>query len=380
MDRPAPNRGRRVRLAVLIVVALALLGPSRPLVLTALYDTGSSHASVDPIRRIEGSDGLGRWTVQVDLTNEVTAPSYRASSFEPVSTSKRHALIVGINKARGGRPLPGSLTDAENLREALLMYGFKSKNITMLREGEATRAGILAGLGSLAQRTPASGVAVFAVATHTRRHGGQNELLTADGLRISANELGSHLGRVRSPLWSAFPTCYAAGYAVPGIVGKDRIATFASSAREVSYQLGEAGSFLIHTMVRRGMIDRNAPASVEDAFRFAKQTLEKESPKHVPVISDGLRGDLVLGELPGDPIVEEEPDVDRRSGWSYEAYAERRDTYAVAPDDDSEPEDGTYAQDGRYAEEDPSSSPPPDSRSSTGGVGVCGTYSARCGR
>ena len=81
----------------------------------------------------------------------------------------------------------------------------------MLVETSATRAAIRDELSSLASRTPSNGIAVFAVATHTRRYGGQNELLTADGLRISAGELASRLGAVRSRMWVALPTCYSGG-------------------------------------------------------------------------------------------------------------------------------------------------------------------------
>lgn len=341
---------------VLIAAALTVLVPGRPFVLTAMTDASPAAVSSTSDRRDAARAGLGTWTVSVDLADEVPKP-FDVPDAEPPSTSKRHALIVGINKARGGDPLPGSVTDAKNLRDALLMYGFKDENIRMLVESSATREAIRSELTSLAARTPVNGIAVFAVATHTRRYGGQNELLTADGLRISAGELASRLGAVRSRMWIALPTCYSAGYALPGIVGRDRIATFASPADRPSYQLGEAGSFLILNMVRKAMLEQQAPRSVEEAFHWAKNELERSSPENVPSMSDGIRGELVLGRI-------DAAEDERVSGVRDSAQPETR----AAPD---EPDHRATVRDDAEASE-------PSRGSSSGGVGVCGTYRARC--
>ena len=346
---------------VLVAFALAVFGPGRPFVLTAL--TGHPSAVVSPVSdrdRAPIAGTVGTWSVSVDLADEVSQP-FRAPDVEPPSTSKRHALIVGINNARGGRPLPGSLTDAKNMRKALLMYGFSDENIRVLVESSATREAIRRELTSLAARTPSNGIAVFAVATHTRRYGGQNELLTADGLRISASELASRLGAVRSRMWIALPTCYSAGYALPGIVGRDRIATFASSADRPSYQLGEAGSFLILNMVRRAMLERQAPRSVEHAFHWAKNELERNSPENVPSMSDGIAGEFVLGQMDaGDPGAVEGARFSAQPESQPPPYEpERQQTARAAPEEGAEASEPASGRSGRS-------------------VGVCGSYRARC--
>lgn len=365
MQRQRRQRRRRIALAA---IALALLGPGRPIVLTALNDA-AKNGSVAVSERVPSAaaDGPGTWTVEIDLVDETSQPPHDASGFAYVpSASKRHALIVGIDHARGGKPLPGSVTDAKNVRDALLMYGFRNSNIDMLLEQEASRNGIRAGLERLAKRTPSNGTAVFAIATHSRRIGGRNELLTADGLRISSYELASALGKVRGQMWVALPTCYSAGYALPGIVGKNRLAVFASSADEEAYQLGGAGSFLIMTMVGEAMLERRAPASVEDAFAYAKRELEAKYPKHVPSMNDGVRGDLVLGDVP--PV--------RTYG----------DVEAISPKQDGGPPHRWYTSRSRstaptttrtHDRSEPAPSEP-EGRRSRGGVGVCGTYRARC--
>jgi hypothetical protein len=353
-------RRRRWRIA-LVAIALALLGPGRPFVLTAMTETPSSVGMRSTERVHSEADEGGSWTVEVDLADEVSQP-FGVPDVDPQATSKRHALIVGINNARGGKPLPGSVTDARNLRKALLMYGFKDENIRMLVETSATREAIRNELSSLASRTPSNGIAVFAVATHTRRYGGQNELLTSDGLRISAGELASRLGAVRSRMWIALPTCYSAGYALPGIVGPNRIATFASSADRPSYQLGDAGSFLILNMVRRAMLERQAPASVEDAFHWAKNELEETSPENVPNMSDGIRGDLVLGHVDAaDPPEGASTTFSARpEGPSVPYEPERRETVRATPEDPADEQASSQSSGG------------------SGGVGVCGTFRARC--
>src|ERR671924_650700 len=86
---------------------------------------------------------------------------YISSRYVPVAS--RNAVIVGINHAQGTPPLPGSITDARHVHAALVGYGSREENITMLLEGQATPPAILGALRSLAERTPASGIAVFAI-------------------------------------------------------------------------------------------------------------------------------------------------------------------------------------------------------------------------
>lgn len=201
------------------------------------------------------------------------------------------ALLIGIDNAPGSSKLEGSITDAKNMRRALLKYGFKDKNIKLL--ADATRHQIITELDAFAGRTSGKGLAVFLLATHSGSSGGDLTFATGGGGRISRSELASRLGRVPGKMWSMFPTCYSGGYAVPGIVGKNRIAVFASSSSEYSYQLGSAGSWLVLYMVKYGMIDRDAP-SIENAYHWAKNEMKKKNPDRVPILNDGIAGDVKL--------------------------------------------------------------------------------------
>ena len=362
--------GARSPVGVATLAALAVfatgLAVATPLLSVLGGPGGSSFRS--PLWRGQPASqvsALGEASVTVDPgSTPLRSIVHRAGRPAP-APGKRTALLIGINHARGGATLPGSVTDATNVRDALLMYGFPRNNITMLLEGQATRANILGQIDALAARTPSDGVAVFAIATHTRRRGGTNELLTADGLRISAPELASHLAAVRSRAWIALPTCYAGGYALKGIVGHNRVATFATSADRPTYQLGDAGSYLIINMVREAMLDGYAPFSVETAFQYAHDELERDAPDRVPQISDGIAGDLILGSAP--------PPTARKT---LRASSRSRTRPAAPP----EPEEYSSAtmDSGGYgdAQPDPESTEQPQSNSS---VGVCGSFRYRCG-
>jgi hypothetical protein len=222
--------------------------------------------------------------------------NYVPTAYHSSSPQAKTALIIGIGSAPGADPLPGSITDAKTVRTALLDYGFPSQNITMLLDSQATRGAILNALDALAARSSSSGVAVVSITTHSSNSGSENSMRAWDG-RVYAHELGSRLGRVRGRLVTFLPTCYSGGYAVPGVVGANRIAVFSSPASEKSWQLGEAGSWMILYMVKYGMINGGAPTSVESAFGYAKHRLEKEAPDRVPHMSDGISGDMKLGPV-----------------------------------------------------------------------------------
>lgn len=330
---------------VVAVIALVLVRPSSVLPapsIASFVRSGLAFAAYpDPLTDTDGF----RPVVRRSLSSYVRQT---ANGF--VDPSERTAVIVGINNARGTTPLPGSVRDAHNLHAALLGYGFRDENITLLLDGQATRSAVLGALGSLAARTPPSGLAVVGIATHTKRSGGTNLLATAEGARISAAELASHLRAVRAPAWIALPTCYAGGYAQPGIVGYNRIATFASTNDRMSYQAGSAGSFLFIHMVRRAMLEGRAPESVESAFDFARRELERDFPDYVPSVSDGIPGDLVLG-----------PFHSKVSGWE--------------PDGGSSQSSDDYS----YDNYEVSPTPQPERSRPRRPVVVCGRFRYNCG-
>jgi hypothetical protein len=343
---------------VLSVVAIVLLYPAR----ASLQPSSATNDYLGEARAFAALPDAGPRLENPRLIAQPSLHSYvRRASHEYVAPAKRTALIIGINNAQGASPLPGSVRDAMNLHDALIGYGFREENITLLLDGQATKPAILAGLRSLAARTPSNGVAVFAAATHTSRWGGTNSLATAEGERISAGVLAAHLREVRAAAWVALPTCYAEGYALPGIVGFNRVATFASSADRESYQAGDSGSFLFIHMVRRAMLEGRAPLSVESAFNFAHSELSRRHPEFVPSMNDGYPGDLVLGPAPTIRTARWEPPPEGSNdgpstwdGWEHHTYG-------------TDPYEDPYAT--------PSPTPAPERRR---GWSVCGSVTYNC--
>jgi hypothetical protein len=225
------------------------------------------------------------------------AVASEAPTLPPPAPEKRSALVIGVNHAPGHSALQGAVTDAINLQKALVAYGFPEANVVTLTEGQATAGRILSELDRLAARSPADGRAVFAFAGHTRMVGSVPHFVAGDGGLIAAGTIAAKLARVRAPMWVALPTCYAGAYALPGIIGPNRIATFSSAADSVTYELGPAGSWLILYMVEYAMLEGEAPRSVESSFAYARAAIGRVNENRVPFMVDRIPGDFVLGTL-----------------------------------------------------------------------------------
>ncbi len=344
--RPSGDaRGRTVRTQILVLgIVASLLGLGDLFGVAERNSTPTMTALA--IGETGGLDSASRASVSVWLPPSIVS---HATSEPPAVIAKRHAVIVGIDHAPGATTLQGAVRDARTVEEAVLDYGFLPKNVTTLLDAHATRNAFLAALERLARETPPDGIAIVAVAAHSRIRGGMAQLGMADGLRVNASEMAERLQRVRAPTWVALSTCYAASYALPGIVGPNRIATFASGRAARSYEVGDAGSYMVVAMVRRAMIERFAPRSVESAFRWAESYLKRTAPARVPLMSDGIDGDLVLGTRRAKPAL-------RNS-----AIAARPDTHGASDGDEAPP----------------SSTPGPGRRIP---IEVCGSQDINCQR
>mgnify|MGYP002813284043 FL=1 len=89
----------------------------------------------------------------------------------------RRALLIGINDYKAVPKLQGSINDIETMRQILVTrWGFSDTNITLIKDSEATRAGMLAALNRLATDAgPADTVYV-----HYSGHGSQVQDLNGD--------------------------------------------------------------------------------------------------------------------------------------------------------------------------------------------------------
>jgi hypothetical protein len=208
----------------------------------------------------------------------------------------RAALLVGVDNAPGSDPLPGSRADAHTMRRALLMYGFDPRDIIMLLDEQATRGNILAAIDELAAGSFEDSITVISFSAHSVHTAGGPTMRAWDA-RLRATEIAEHMRPLRGRVWSVFATCYAGGYVRPGVVGPDRITVFSSRASDTSLQLGDAGSFIVLYMARYAMLEREAPATVESAFRYAREHIALSHRPSLPFIDDRIRGELALGPL-----------------------------------------------------------------------------------
>lgn len=93
------------------------------------------------------------------------------------SAGTKRALLIGINKYKAVPKLQGSLNDIETMRQILLTrWGFADKNIVVVADEAATRAGMLAALEQLAKDAGPNDTVYF----HFSGHGSQVEDLNGD--------------------------------------------------------------------------------------------------------------------------------------------------------------------------------------------------------
>lgn len=103
---------------------------------------------------------------------EIAAAGLALALVSPLpAAGKKLALLVGIDAyAPPVTPLHGCVNDVEVLKTTLVgKFDFPPENVTILRNGEATRAGILRALDELIDRTGAGDIVVFHYSGHGSR-------------------------------------------------------------------------------------------------------------------------------------------------------------------------------------------------------------------
>ncbi len=206
------------------------------------------------------------------------------------------ALVIGINDYPGSRhDLRSAVADAEDVNTALASLGVPGENRVVLRDREANRATIVAGLDWLTAHAGPDAVAVVFYAGHVRKLGsGVEAIVASDGALMTDGELANELTRLQARRsWIGIAACYAGGFTEVRAPG--RILTGAAPAHSLAYENADFGrSYMVEYMVRRAMIERRADGSVEAAFGFAHRELERDYPNRLPVQYDWHDGDLDL--------------------------------------------------------------------------------------
>jgi hypothetical protein len=109
------------------------------------------------------------------------------SSIQKGRPMAQRALLVGVNDYPGTQnDLLGCVNDITNVYDVLVKYfGFTSTDVTLLQDGRATKAAILAALGKLAGASRAGDRLVF----HYSGHGSQVRDTDGDELADGLDEI-----------------------------------------------------------------------------------------------------------------------------------------------------------------------------------------------
>lgn len=206
------------------------------------------------------------------------------------------AVVVGIDDYPGGRhDLRSAGNDADDMDALLARAGVAPERRLRLRDGQATADVLRRSLDWLVARAGPGSTAVFFFAGHVRRVAGTTEALVgADGGLVADREVARRLAGLRATrTWLVLAACYGGGFVEA--LGPGRILTAAAPADRLAYEnLTLRRSYLVDYLIRRALLEGQAPASVERAFAWAEAQVRREHPARVPVQFDRLDGELDL--------------------------------------------------------------------------------------
>ncbi len=202
---------------------------------------GGSTISVTPLagRCADGRVSVPRGgTVELSLRRKPTP----AASARGATPAHRFALVVGINDYAGStHDTVGGVGDVLAVRRALIGSGWQSSHILTLTDGQATAAGIRAGLEWLRVHSSPQTFSLFhysghvCIASRGPCASGHEYLWSQDNTFITDTEVVSSLKRVQGHQWMDLSACEGGGFD-DGYSSPTRMFTSASQANETAYE------------------------------------------------------------------------------------------------------------------------------------------------
>ncbi len=226
------------------------------------------------------------------------------------------AVIVGIDDYPGDdADLRAAVADARDVDSALAAYGVPANHRLVLMDQQATGDNIRGALAWMASRASADSTAVFFYSGHVRQVAGDPDrdgevideaIVGSDGDNVFDGQVADLLRGIDArSAWIGIAACYGAGF--DDALAPGRILTAAAGENDVAYENSSLGhSYMVEYMVRRAMLQGKAPASVQDAFAWARAQIARDYPNRQPAILDRSRGPVVLGR-PTTPTPEKKP-------------------------------------------------------------------------
>jgi hypothetical protein len=215
------------------------------------------------------------------------------------------AVVVGIDDYPGtDADLRAAVADAKDVDSALAAYGVPANHRLVLLDRQATADNIRGALAWMAGRASADSTAVFFYSGHVRQVAGDPDrdgevideaIVAADGDNVYDGQVADLLRNMDArAAWIGIAACYGAGF--DDALAPGRILTAAAGENDVAYENSSLGhSYMVEYMVRRAMLQGRAPASVQDAFAWARAQIARDYPNRQPAILDRSRGPMVLG-------------------------------------------------------------------------------------
>lgn len=206
------------------------------------------------------------------------------------------SVVIGINDYPGAsHDLRSAVADASDVAAALARLGVPADHVLYLEDRQASASAIRSSIDWLTARAGPDAVATVFYAGHIRNlGGGRQAIVGADGNLVTDLDLADRLAGLQARrAWIALAACYSGGFTE--VLAPGRILTAAAGANELAYENESFGrSYLVEYMVRRALLQGAADASVEAAFTWARQELERDFPNRVPVQYDQHEGSLDL--------------------------------------------------------------------------------------
>jgi len=226
------------------------------------------------------------------------------------------AVVVGIDDYPGtDADLRAAVADARDVDSALAAYGVPASHRLVLLDRQATADNIRGALSWMVNRASADSTAVFFYSGHVRQVAGDPDrdgeavdeaIVAADGDNVYDGQVADLLrGLEARSAWLGIAACYGAGF--DDALAPGRILTAAAGENDVAYENSSLGhSYMVEYMVHRAMLQGKAPASVQDAFAWARTQIARDYPNRQPAILDRSRGPIVLGR-PTAPTPDRKP-------------------------------------------------------------------------
>ncbi len=227
---------------------------------------------------------------------EPSSPPPRPSSRAAASGRGVWAVVVGVDDYPGSNDLQSAVNDANDVDAALGLYQVPGTQRLLLRNGSARSGDILAAVDWLVANAGPEATAVFFYAGHVRQVSrGVEGIVASDGRVVTDATLASRLRNLAArQTWITIAGCFGGGFTE--VLAPSRILVAAAPAGVYAYENeGFGRSYLVEYMVRRAMLAGYAPGSVQEAYAWAYNQLQRDYPNRMPVAYDQSGSPIRLG-------------------------------------------------------------------------------------